>query len=77
VLGRKVAREDVFLYRLELGSGECFVGVAAISNRIQYRLEIRLSVVLRAQFDRVEFLLRSQTWLPHGWGADEMCEATW
>ena len=77
MLGRKVAREDVFLYRLELGSGECFVGVAAISNRIQYRLEIRISVVLRAQFDGAESSLRSQEWLPHSSGADEMCEATW
>jgi hypothetical protein len=31
---------------------------------------------LRAQFDGAESSLRSQEWLPHSSGADEMCEAT-
>jgi len=36
--------QGVFLCRLEMGSGECFVGVTAISNRIQCRLEISAGV---------------------------------
>jgi hypothetical protein len=35
----------MFLLRLEMGPGECFVGVAAISNRIQYRLEMVAALV--------------------------------
>ena len=33
---------DVFLLRLEMGSGECFVGVTGISNPFELRLEIVL-----------------------------------
>ena len=35
-----MAGADVFSYRLELVSGECFLFVTAISNRIELRLEM-------------------------------------
>ena len=44
----QTAENCVFSYRLEIGSSECFVGVRAISNNFQYRLEIRSEAVREA-----------------------------
>ena len=55
--------DSVFLCRLEAGSGECFVGVTAISNRIQCRLEIVIS----------DADARSEGW----WGSEEMAAGCW
>src|SRR5580698_887265 len=43
----------LFLLRLEMGSGECFVGVAGISNNFQLRLEM-VSVENEVKGFRVE-----------------------